>query len=121
MFGDGNKEKCQKCVFLPAVLGSTNCFLKVEVVPGSLPLLLGVNSMKRTGMDIILHANEVKFADGSSSVLEILPSGHCHRNYPSGNLHNCALCRNQIERRESATEITFTVWSLPCRQAKGAG
>ena len=76
MFGDGKRQKCSRSVTLPARFGNLNCHVKTEVVPGDLPLLLSIKTMKRARMTLLMADNIVLFEDGSKENLHILSSGH---------------------------------------------
>ena len=62
-FGDGVEYKSNKELIIPVVIGSVHQFMKVDLVPCEIPLLISVNSMKRMNMTLDC-GNNVAYAFG---------------------------------------------------------
>ena len=77
MFGDGSTVKSLESVTVPIQLGDLVCTLKVEVLPGNLPLLLSIESMKRASNILNLKDNTLTLPGSEAPLkLEQASTGH---------------------------------------------
>ena len=63
-------------VSIPVSFGVLNCYLNVEVIPGNVPLLLSVKSLKKTRAIIDVHKHMMIIPESAPIDLEELASGH---------------------------------------------
>ena len=56
LFGKGTAVSSRKTAQIPIQFGDLKCFLRVEIIPGFLPLLLSIKSKKAA--DISLHLKD---------------------------------------------------------------
>ena len=75
-FGDGRRIKCIKTILLPISIGSMNCKLRVEVIPGTLPLLFSVKSLKSAGITINTRNMTISTVVDEKIPICELSSGH---------------------------------------------
>ena len=75
IFGSGNRVAITRKWFLPVIIGNINCFLGVLEVPGTLPLLLSVNSMRKARLSIDFDKNVVSIG-GIKQSLHVASTGH---------------------------------------------
>ena len=74
-FGDGKREKSQKCVSLPATIGSMDITINADIVDNDIPLLLSRDSMKKANMNLDFENDTVTIL-GERIPLVMVASGH---------------------------------------------
>ena len=77
VFGGNNSVAAIAEVEIPVQIGEIRCFLKVQAIPGTLPLLISVKSMIRAGICINLPQNCVTIA-GSNDRIPLLRLSTAH-------------------------------------------
>ena len=99
VFGGNNSVSAISEVQIPVQMGEMNCLLTVQAIPGTLPLLLSVNSMIKAGAVINLDENCISLHGCSEKIpLLRLPTGHIAINLlPKGDLHNESLVLTAIK------------------------
>ena len=74
-FGDGKRVKSQKCVSLPATIGSMDITINADIVDNDIPLLLSRDSMKKANMNLDFENDTVTIL-GERIPLVTTASGH---------------------------------------------
>lgn len=75
MFGDGNLFTSKRKMMIPCCIGGMQGILPVDVVECGIPMLLGLKSMRKLGMNLSCGGDEMIF-QGKRIKLAILNSGH---------------------------------------------
>lgn len=76
-FGDGVGQACKTVAFIPICIGGGGYQLRVHVVPGDLPLLLSLVSLRRARAVLDLEANTIFLKDSGVTVpLRVNKAGH---------------------------------------------
>ena len=76
MFGGGTVSHSISRCTIPIQLGDFCCCLDVEVIPGNLPLLFSLKSLKKGNAVIDTARSILTFASGSEVTLKEISSGH---------------------------------------------
>ena len=75
VFGGGDSVESLTNVVIPVSIGSLNCNLSVEVVPGSLPLLISLKTMSDIGFLINFSSSQL-FLGKTEIIMHKTPTGH---------------------------------------------
>ena len=87
VFGDNKRVEATYKVLLPVKFGAVTCRLNCEIIPGDLPLLISIKSMKKAGM--VIHTKQkfvtlegldahidLRECSTGPMLIEILPTGY---------------------------------------------
>ena len=75
VFGDGISFKSRQKVMIPCCIGGMQGILPVDVVECGIPMLLGLQSMRKLGMELSFGRDQMMFK-GRRIKLDVLNSGH---------------------------------------------